>query len=205
MVSRRKARRNGRAGQPKGDKRERTRARLVEAAAHVLAEKGWDRTSLEDVARRAGMTRGAIYGNFTDRDELFLAVVRTQWKPVVPPYAPGTTFKQHMRNVGKGVAAAAPARRAQALAAFSFMMYALTHEDMRGHIVQANREMYRQMAERMAAMFPARELPMPVDKLIPVLHALSDGLTFLRFLMPELITDDVVTAAFEALAGTSRD
>jgi len=31
-------------------------------------------------------------------------------------------------------------------------------------------------------------------------HALIDGLTFLRLLTPELITDDVVVAAFEALA-----
>jgi AcrR family transcriptional regulator len=173
---------------------------LIDAAAQVIAEKGWERTSLEEVAQRAGMTRGAIYGNFKDRDELFLAVVRTRWKPVVPAYAPGTTFKQHMRNVGKAVAAATPARRAQALAAFSFMMYALTHDEMRAHVEQLNREIYRQMAERMATMFPGHELPMSAEKLVPVLHALSDGLTFLRFLTPELVTDDVVVAAFEALA-----
>ena len=41
---------------------------------------------------------------------------------------------------------------------------------------------------------------MPPERLVKVLHALSDGLTFLRFLTPELITDDVVIAAFEALA-----
>src|SRR6185295_1110716 len=90
---------------PKGDKRERTRARLIDAAAAVIGEKGWDRTSLDDVARRAGMTRGAIYGNFSNREELFLAVVQTRWKPVMPHYVPGTTFKQHMRTVGKAVAA----------------------------------------------------------------------------------------------------
>jgi hypothetical protein len=33
-----------------------------------------------------------------------------------------------------------------------------------------------------------------------VLHALSDGLTFLRFLTPELITEKVIVAAFDALA-----
>ena len=116
---------------PKGDKRERTRAQLVEAAAAVIGEKGWDRTSLDEVARRAGMSRGAIYGNFKDREELFLAVVQTRWKPVMPPYTPGTTFQQHLHAVGKAVAAVGPARRAQALGALSFMLYALTHEEMR--------------------------------------------------------------------------
>jgi len=41
---------------------------------------------------------------------------------------------------------------------------------------------------------------MPPEQLVRVLHALTDGLTYLRFLTPELITDDVVIAAFDALA-----
>ncbi len=185
---------------PKGDKRARTQARLIEAAAAVIGEKGWDRTSLEEVARRAGMTRGAIYGNFANREELFLAVVQRRWKPVMPPYTPGTTFKQHMRTVGKAVAAAGPERRAQALGALSFMLYALTHEDMRSQVATLNAEIYRRMAEATARTFRRRDLPMPPKRLIPALHALADGLTFLRFLTPELITEDVIVAAFEALA-----
>ncbi len=58
---------------PKGDKRERTRAALLEAARAVVREKGYGRTTLEDVAERAGMTTGAIYGNFENCDELFIA------------------------------------------------------------------------------------------------------------------------------------
>jgi hypothetical protein len=44
--------------------------------------------------------------------------------------------------------------------------------------------------------------PITPERLVPVLHALTDGLTYLRFLTPELITDDVVVAAFDALAKT---
>ena len=51
---------SGRTG-PKGDKRDRTRARLLEAARAIVREKGFARTTLEAVARRAGMTTGAIY------------------------------------------------------------------------------------------------------------------------------------------------
>ena len=59
---------------PKGDKRDRTRATLLEAARAIVREKGYARTTLEAVARRAGMTTGAIYGNFKNRDELFIAL-----------------------------------------------------------------------------------------------------------------------------------
>jgi AcrR family transcriptional regulator len=189
---------------PKGDKRIRTRARLIDAAAAVIGEKGWDRTSLDEVARRAGMTRGAIYGNFASREELFLAVVRTRWKPIAPRYTPGTTFRQHMHAVGKAVAAAGPERRAQALGALSFMLYALTHEHLRKRLVALNAGIYTRMAEGLTSTFDRRELPMAPDRLIPALHALSDGLTYLRFLMPELITEKVIVSAFDALAGDRR-
>jgi AcrR family transcriptional regulator len=189
---------------PKGDKRARTRARLIDAAAAVIGEKGWDRTSLDEVARRAGMTRGAIYGNFASREELFLAVVQTRWKPIAPRYTPGTTFRQHMHAIGKAVAAAGPERRGQALGALSFMLYALTHEHLRKRLVTLNAGIYTRMAEGLTSTFNRHELPMAPDRLIPALHALSDGLTYLRFLMPELITEKVIVSAFDALAGERR-
>jgi AcrR family transcriptional regulator len=197
------SRKNLRAGQPKGDKRERTRAALIRAAAEIIGEKGWDRTSLEEVASRAGMTRGAIYGNFKHRDDLFLAVVRAQWKPVIPPLIPGTSFKDYMHALGHAVAAAAPERRAQAVGALSFMLYALTHEKMRKRVRKANDAIYAVGAQHLGQSFQAHQLPMAPQQLVRVLHALTDGLTFLRFLTPELITDDVVVAAFGALAKAS--
>jgi hypothetical protein len=60
------------------------------------------------------------------------------------------------------------------------------------------------LAVREVAVYGAarhRELPMPPERLIPTLHALNDGLTLLRALMPELVTDAVIIAAFDALAG----
>ena len=63
---------------PKGDKRDRTRAALLEAARALVREKGHARTTLEEVAARAGMTTGAIYGNFRNRDEL--SQRQAEWK-----------------------------------------------------------------------------------------------------------------------------
>jgi AcrR family transcriptional regulator len=57
------------------DKREETRARLLEAAAEVFAKKGYERASVDDVAQAAGFTKGAVYWNFASKEELFLALV----------------------------------------------------------------------------------------------------------------------------------
>ena len=64
--------------QPKGDKRDRTRAKLLEAARSLIREKGHEHATLEAIAERAGMTTGAIYGNFKNRDELFIALGQTR-------------------------------------------------------------------------------------------------------------------------------
>src|SRR6185295_20183944 len=155
--------------------------------------------TLDAVARRAGMTRGAIYGNFRNKDELLLAVVETRWRPIIP-IKHGATLKEHLRIVGEAVVAAIPARRAQALGALSFQIYALTHEELRSRVAQLNADLYKRGAARFQQLFPAQDLPMPADQFMGVLHALSDGLLFLRFMQPELITDEVIIAAFEALA-----
>jgi AcrR family transcriptional regulator len=53
----------------------RTRAALLEAAARGLSRHGYGNLVLEDVAREAGYTRGALYHQFKDKEDLALAVV----------------------------------------------------------------------------------------------------------------------------------
>ena len=184
----------------KGNKRERTRAKLIEVASQLVKENGYERTTLDEVARRAGMTRGAIYGNFKNRDDLILAVVETRWRPIVPPFIPGAPFKQQMRILGEAVVAAIPERRTSAIGALSFQLYALRHEEMRQRLVAVNEEIYRWAAQQLVTLIAPEDLPMPPEDFVRVLHALTDGLLFLRFLTPELVPDEVIINAFVALA-----
>ena len=54
-----------------------TRERLIAAAAEVFSERGYEGAAVADIARRAEFTTGAIYGQFRDKAELLLDVVRT--------------------------------------------------------------------------------------------------------------------------------
>jgi AcrR family transcriptional regulator len=56
-------------------KGERTRAALLAAAVRRFARDGFQRTSVADVARDVGMTAGAPYRYFADKEALFLAAV----------------------------------------------------------------------------------------------------------------------------------
>ncbi|MFG1624446.1 TetR/AcrR family transcriptional regulator [Kribbella sp. NPDC049227] len=55
-------------------RRSATRARLLDGALEVFAERGFNGASVEDICERAGFTRGAFYSNFGSKDELVLAL-----------------------------------------------------------------------------------------------------------------------------------
>src|SRR2546425_7970661 len=68
------------------ERRARSRSALLEAAARGLSHYGYGNLILEDVARQAGYTRGALYHQFKDKDDLVLAVIdwveREWWREV---------------------------------------------------------------------------------------------------------------------------
>ena len=189
---------------PKGDKRERTRTALLDAALALTREKGLEQTTLQDVAERVGMTTGAIYGNFKNRDELFMALAVRQWAPIKPQFTPGSSFGELMHAMAEAVLAAIPDRRPAAVGALSFRAYALRHETVRESFRE---EMARGLAAGatwMETVFAADDLPMPADILVRVINALIEGLLFQRFLTPELMPDEVFYAAFAAIANPER-
>jgi len=185
---------------PKGDKRARTRDRLLDAARDLTRERGFDRTTLEDVARRAGMTTGAIYGNFKNRDELFMALAERQWGPIRPRFTPGSSFAEKMRALAEAVIAAMAEREVAAVGALTFRAYALKHEEVRSWFRDTMASGYDAGAAWFRASVDPAELPMPPEILVRVIDALIEGLTFQRFLTPELAPDEVIYAAFAALA-----
>ena len=52
-----------------------TRSALVEVARRVFTERGFAETSTEEIVREAGVTRGALYHHFKDKQDLFRAVL----------------------------------------------------------------------------------------------------------------------------------
>jgi AcrR family transcriptional regulator len=57
------------------ERREETREQVIAAASRVFARNGFHATSLEAVAEEAGFSRGAVYYNFADKEELFLELL----------------------------------------------------------------------------------------------------------------------------------
>jgi AcrR family transcriptional regulator len=58
------------------DSRELTTTRLLEAAQKLIAKKGLEAASVENIAAAAGYSRGAFYSNFNSKDDLFIELLR---------------------------------------------------------------------------------------------------------------------------------
>lgn len=71
---------------PKQDRAHRTKAVILQAAAEIFAERGYPTVTLQDVAERAEVTKGAVYFHFANKEALALDVIRKhyeRWRPLI--------------------------------------------------------------------------------------------------------------------------
>jgi AcrR family transcriptional regulator len=71
--------------EPTQERARRTRALILNAAAETFAEEGYSSVTLQDVADRAKLTKGAVYFHFGNKEALALAVVEehsNRWQPM---------------------------------------------------------------------------------------------------------------------------
>ncbi|MBF6991439.1 MULTISPECIES: TetR/AcrR family transcriptional regulator [Cupriavidus] len=62
------------------NKAERTRQLIVEKTAPIFNTKGYAGTSLADMTAATGLTKGSVYGNFANKEEVALAAFDHNWK-----------------------------------------------------------------------------------------------------------------------------
>lgn len=62
----------------RAQRQQQTRTELIEAATALFADHGFHGTTLDMIAKAAGYTKGAVYSNFSTKDELFLAALEIE-------------------------------------------------------------------------------------------------------------------------------
>ena len=94
-----------------------SRKRILEAAATLFREKGFDGVGLGDIMKAAGLTHGGFYGHFGSKEDLeaqalSLAMARslTIWSQTVVPGIPGSRHAARSRDLEKSHALPATSR-----------------------------------------------------------------------------------------------
>jgi TetR/AcrR family transcriptional regulator, mexJK operon transcriptional repressor len=83
---------------PAGDKRKAKRASILEAAADMFIEHGFDGASIEMIAEAAGVSRQTIYNQFESKQALFLEIGREIVKLVMDPLGGELEKQADMRD-----------------------------------------------------------------------------------------------------------
>jgi AcrR family transcriptional regulator len=188
-------------GAPPQGKRARTRKTLIEAASAIIREKGYAHVSMEAVAARAGVSRGSIYGNFRDRNDLIAAVGAERAPRVFPAPTPGADLRTQLRAVGKSIAAAARRHRDDTIYWSAYMTYVQSDEELKRRSAEQGRMVRKMIVDAWSAALPPEAMPMPVDTFVKVLTTLTTGLIMAHSMSPDDFGEDVIVTAFEALAG----
>ncbi|WP_338424879.1 TetR/AcrR family transcriptional regulator [Sphingopyxis kveilinensis] len=183
------------------ESREQTRTLLLEAATELFMEKGVNGTSVEQIAERAGFTRGAFYSNYDDKHAVVIELLkRRQTAPSID-----------LENFREGLTAWHK-RREENLAGWftlrgEMVLYALRNPDVRHLLADRERDVWSTLAAGIAA--EARdadsELSAPAELLGLILHALDDGLFIQRLLYPQDVTQEMVIDAVDILLRSWRE
>ncbi len=187
------------------ERRAKTRAKLLEATLALMPQTGLHGLSLDAIARRAGVTKGAIYDNYESKDALIVAALATQPAEAMDvfdwPQGREGTVRERLRRLGKAVLAGRGMARGAAVGRVEFLLYALTHEDMLGRMIELGSLGPTRVEGQVLGLFAPEELPMPPKTFGWMLTSLILGLILNRAVAPRPPTDEEVLAMFEGLAG----
>jgi AcrR family transcriptional regulator len=171
-------------------RRELTREALLAAARHVFAQRGFAGASLEEIAETAGFTRGAIYKNFANKEELFFQVfekgIERQLETFTGAFGPSPMLDDIAKaaDTWRNVLA----HDAEWLAFnLEFRLYALRNPRVRARFAEEQRRTRTMIARYIEGQTESfgLALKLPAETLAAILDATSVG-----FLEDALITND---------------
>lgn len=167
------------------ESRERTRSRILDAAGKVFAEQGFAAARLEEIAENAGYTRGALYYNFADKDELFLAVLDDRLQAdigvisdLIKSSEDPVQLVQALRDrPAAGRKSAAEARRWVQLCD-EFRLYALKNESARKRLAEHQQHLRDAYTRGITGVLRRIDVspPAPPEQLAIMIMALDDGI-----------------------------
>lgn len=177
--------------------RAQTRARLLQAAGEVFAERGYDRASLDDVAAAAGLTKGAVYSSFASKDELFYALMRDRigerLELVAEAVDRQATLQDIASDAGGGLVELISSQADWHLLFIEFWARAVRDPSLREEFARQRRSARWQIArflEQHADQIGV-DLPAPADQLAITVLALSNGIAIEQLADPDTVDPSI--------------
>lgn len=188
------------------EKKARTRAQLIDAAAPVFARRGFVAASLDEVAEEAGLTKGAVYSNFASKEELFQAVIEDRLTEPMRHRAEGIvsstgTTEEHAMAGARLFVDVVQQEREVFLLSLEFHIHVARHPELASAYAVRSREQLGQVADliREHTEDSGQSLPLPVEHMAITVEALSQGIALQKLADPDSVPDDLLGRVYALL------
>jgi AcrR family transcriptional regulator len=188
------------------ERQQMTRNAILASAATLFARQGVEGTSMEEIARHAGLTQGAIYSNFKSKADLWWAIGEQITRTIT--FEDFVTGDRSLREEFRAVGAAAARLlrdipKTHLLLDHEFNLFLMRHPKLHARFLGDFEASQREDGEQFEALAASRgtRLPMSGERLSLLTYILARGLLHLQALRPDLVTEEFCSEAFELLAG----
>jgi AcrR family transcriptional regulator len=184
-----------------------TRAHLLEAAAQVFAQRGFHGATIDDIAASAGFTKGAVYSNFKNKEDLFLALLEERVQRQFDVVR-ATLAKTDVHQADDVFASFVPLTSTLLwrdeqwdLLSLEFTLYAARNPSARRKLGEMERRIHGLLApivEQQLEQLGTR-IDVSADHLATIFLALFQGIGLMHLRDPEDIDEDLVQATMRFL------
>jgi AcrR family transcriptional regulator len=174
-------------------RRQLTREALVASARAVFARRGFHAASLEEIAEAAGFTRGAVYSNFQNKEELFFAVNDRHVELQLAAFhaffedagGPAAASDQDVARLWRQLTAGSDPE--WAALSLEFRLYALRNVDVRERFLARSRAYREEVTAFLTEILKDfdRELLVPVADLAAIVDWGGGGIMELGLMDPD--------------------
>ena len=205
------------------ERREKTRHDLLNAAERCFVTRGFHATSVDEVAERAGYTKGAVYSNFASKEDRFFGVYQRRVDHVLAEVAPGLRDAGAERAfdwLATGTIQRRDSDDGWLAVFFEFWAHVLRHPELR-RFAESHTRFLEPMTEAVRDLAAERGRAVPSDltpfQVVLAWNAMEIGLGLERLTQPQhvdeelarrmgwLLLDGVLGAGAPATSGDGKE
>jgi AcrR family transcriptional regulator len=181
----------------RAERRARTRTELIDAAERLFTAHGFHATSLDSVASEAGYTKGAVYSNFTSKEDLFFAVYERRLEHRVAEFEAiieaAPTALEGLQQAARTAAPRSNRRDGWLAVFFEFWAHVLRHDELRERFASLHRRITAPLEAGLRRHAEETGVPLPEDpeKMAIARYAMELGLQLERLTRPELVDPEL--------------
>jgi AcrR family transcriptional regulator len=175
----------------RAERQQQTRAELLAAAQRVFLRDGFHGASLTEIAEEAGYTFGAVYSNFQNKDDLFLAVMDAESQRRIPLHVDmlldAASLEEGLRASAREYAQYAQQHPNWTAVYVEFWTHAARRPELRRQVAERHERLLDTVTELLEE-FAGRwgsEFTIPVREVVRGYYALSRGMGLERLLDPQ--------------------